>query len=258
MTMMGEEAYIDSPYGLQAYLTGDLRIPGMRVRRNKVGGLNMTVTMAGQVGPSNPTDGTIDQPFRQGRTGEQVVTELHGKYYEQASRGRGFFGSSASGGIALIVPATGGGHPTLWNPLGSGVNVSILRLELGYVSGNNAPTCLEWAVTRSTGSTVATGAPIATATLVNPEPCLIGAGAVAQAKWSPTTNTFTAAPVFLRSAGLSLFTGVAATATIPFPLVANYDGDFTLAPGSAISLCSQASTTTAVFQVTVTWEEVLI
>ena len=33
-------------------------------------------------------------------------------------------------------------------------------------------------------------------------------------------------------------------------------GDFVLAPGNAVSLCSQAATTTALFQVTVTWEEI--
>lgn len=186
----------------------------------------------------------------------QLVVGLHGKHYDAASRGQAFFGSSASGGIALIVPATTGGHPTLWNPAGSGVNLSIIRLELGYVSGNNAPTCIEWARTQNAGASHATGGTIVTATKVTPEPCLIGSLADSKAIWSPTVNTFLAAPVFLRSAGLSLFTGVAATATIPFMLRAEYDGDFLIAPDTAISLCTQATTTTAVFQVTVTWEEV--
>ena len=66
---------------------------------------------------------------------------------------------------------------------------------------------------------------------------------------------FAAAPVFLRPTGLSLFTGVAATAVAPFTLRADYDGDLVIAPGTAISLCSQAATTTALFQVAVTWEE---
>jgi hypothetical protein len=126
------------------------------------------------------------------------------------------------------------------------------------VSGANAPGAIEWAATKNTGSAVATGAPIATLTRVAPEAGLLGGAVNNVGVWSPTTNTFTAAPVFCKSAGLSLFTGVAATAVAPFRLSAEYDGDFAVAPGCAISLCTQAATTTALFQVTVIWEEVAI
>lgn len=188
--------------------------------------------------------------------GAAVVTNLHGKYYEQASRGRAFYGSSASAGIAIIVPATTGGHPTLWNPSDSGVNVNIIRVELSYVSGNHAPGAFEWALTTNTGSNVATGAPIASATLVDAVPCVVGSGFAAKARWSPTSNTFTAAPTFTRALGVGLHTGVAATATNPTEIRVDYDGDFGLAPGNAVSLCYQTTTTTALFQVTVAWEEI--
>jgi hypothetical protein len=64
--------------------------------------------------------------------------------------------------------------------------------------------------------------------------------------------------VFLRSAGISLFTGISTTAVAPFPLIATYDGDFVIGPGTAVCVCFQAATTTAVFQVSVTWEECVI
>lgn len=167
-----------------------------------------------------------------------------------------YTGVSASAGIALIVPATTGGHPTLWNPQGSGINVAVRRLELSYVSGNNAPGAIEWAAVTNAGSTHGTGAPIATATIVAALTTL-GSGSSAKAKWSPTTNTFTAAPVYLRPSGISLFTGVAATAVAPFVLRAEYDDDeFVLGPSTAICLCTQAATTTALFQVAITWEEI--
>lgn len=170
-----------------------------------------------------------------------------------------YTGVSASAGIALIVPATTGGHPTLWNPQGSDVNVHVRLLELSYVSGNNAPTAIEWAWVANAGSNFGTGAPIATATIVAPNPSVLGSGSDNVAKWSPTTNTFTAAPAFLRPAGLSLFTGVAATAVAPFVLRASYEQyDFVIGPGTAICLCTQAATTTALFQVGVTWEEVAL
>lgn len=169
-----------------------------------------------------------------------------------------YTGVSASSGIALIVPATTGGHPTLWNPSDSDRILHVLKLELSYVSGNNAPGAIEWAYVANAGSTHATGAPIATATLVAPTGVL-GYGSNNKAKWSPTTNTFTAAPTFLRPTGLSLFTGVAATAVAPFMLRASYDlEEFQVGPGTAICLCTQAATSTALFQVAVTWQEIAI
>lgn len=182
----------------------------------------------------------------------------NGDFYAQLARGNVFVASTAAAGIALIVPATTGNHPTLWNPAGSGFNLDIVAVELTYVSGNNAPTALEWAITSPAGSAIATGGPIATFTNVAPVNALAGAAADAVAKWAPAVNTYTAAPVFYRSAGISLFTGVAATAVAPFPLIARYNGDFGIAPGAALSLCSQAATTTALFQVSVTYIKVAI
>jgi hypothetical protein len=208
------------------------------------------------VGTRNDNDGLSPyDSVRVSRTGGQVVTGLHGKFYEQTSRGKLYTGSSASTGIALIVPGTTGGHPTLWNPADSDINISIVRLELGWVSGNNAPGAVEWAYVLNAGSTHATGAPIATATLVAPVGVLGGAVAN-KGKWAPTVNTFTAAPVFLRSAGISLFTGISTTAVAPFALRTDYDGDFVIGPGTAVCLCTQMATTTAVFQVSLTWEEI--
>lgn len=167
-----------------------------------------------------------------------------------------FTGASASAGIAIVLPATGGGHPTLWNPTDSGVYAHVRLLELSWVSGNNAPGAVEWAGVINTGAAVATGAPIATATLVAPTG-VFGQGVNNKVKWSPTTNTFTAAPVFVRPAGISLFTGVGTTAVAPYVLRAAYEkDDFVLGPGSAMCLCFQTTTTTALFQVGVTWEEI--
>lgn len=198
---------------------------------------------------------TGDDAVRVTKSGAQVVAQAHGKYAAQNIAGRVFTGSSASTGIAIIVPATGGGHPTLWNPSDSGVYVSVIRAELSYVSGNHAPGAFEWASVSNTGAQIATGSPIATATLVSPVG-ILGGNATARARWSPTTNTFTAAPAFLRALGVGLHTGVAATAINPTQIRVEYDGDFIIAPGTAISLCYQTTTTTALFQVAVTWEEI--
>ncbi len=174
-----------------------------------------------------------------------------------------YTGVSASTGIVLIEPATTGGHPMLWNPVGSGVNVAIRRLELSYVTGDNAPVALEWASVINAGSTYATGAPIATATIVAPVGILGRPTANNKARWVPTVNTFTGTPpAYLRAAGIALFTGIAGTAVAPFILRAKYSADdFVLGPGNAVCLCTNHNagsnaTTTAAFQIGLTWEEV--
>jgi len=212
---------------------------------------------AGYVGEQAASDGlTGYDSERRGRLGDRIVSQLHGKYYESARRGRMYYGSTVATGIALIVPATTGNHPTLWNPASSGVDVSIVRVELGYISGANAPGPIEWALTTNAGDTVGTGLAIVTFTQVASLPCRIGGDSNAKAKWAPAVNTYTAAPVFTRTASLNLFTGAAATAVAPFNFMREYDGDLVMAPGNALSLCTQTATTTALFQVTVVWEEI--
>jgi hypothetical protein len=206
-------------------------------------------------GPIIGTDGNQTQS-RGGHLGETVVTELHGKYYEQTSRGNTYLGRSASAGIAILLPATGGGHPTLWNPLGSGVNASLICLELSYVSGTAAPGAFEWASTLNAGATIGTGAPVVTFTAVASTNMLMGSGNVGKCLWAPTVNTFTAAPVFYRPLGFGQHTITAAAAVDSAVLRLYYDGDFVIPPGNAISLCYQTTTTTCLYQVGLVYEEV--
>lgn len=188
--------------------------------------------------------------------GSLRVGQPHSRMYNAAAAGRLHMAVSASGGIALLVPATGGGHPTLWNPKGSGVNLDVRRLSLTWVSGNNAPGAVEWAQTAEAGAQVGTGSPIITATKVATTNVITGGPVDTKAYWSPTTNTFTAAPVFLRGTGISLFTGIGTTAVAPFSLTADYDGDLIVGDGTALSLCFQTTTTTALFQVCIIYEVV--
>lgn len=192
-----------------------------------------------------------------GRDDQLLVDQLHGPRYAAAKRGRLFVATSAQAGIALIQAATTGGHPTLWNPADSGRIISIHSLDLTYLSGNNAPTGLEWDITEKAGSQIGpTGAPILTATRVAVVSAQAGGAVDSKAYWSPTVNTFTAAPAFYRGVGIALFTGVAATAVAPFQLKVEYNGDLCIAPGTALSLCSRAATTTALFQVGIVFEEI--
>ena len=187
---------------------------------------------------------------------EQFVADLHGKHYYAAKRGRLFIATSLTGGIALVVAATTGNHPTLWNPAGSGRNISIKRLTLGYVSGNNAPGSLAWNITKDAGSVVATGGAIETFTHVDVQSAMGGGAVDSVAKWAPAICTFAVAPALYYTSGISLFTGVAATAVAPFPLEEDYDGMLNIKPGNALSLVTVQATTTSLLRVTVIFEEI--
>ena len=212
----------------------------------------MGFRLDGFVGVNQMADGNQAAALtRYGRDGSLIVSETHGKYYEAASRGNMYHADVGTAGIALIVAAVTGNHPTLWNPLGSGVNAEIVRLQFTWISGNNAPTATYWMSTSPAGAAIATGAPIATFTSVATANCLTGFGKVGAVRWAPAVNTFTAVPAFLMGTGISLFTGVGATAVAPFTLVVDYDGMLVVPPGTALSLTSQAATTTALFAISV-------
>ena len=91
--------------------------------------------MQANVGPQNNGDGTPSN-LRAGKQGDLIVSELHGRFYEQAYRGNVF---SAPLGLTAITnvtftTATTGATATpilgLWNPYSSGVNAVILRAKL--------------------------------------------------------------------------------------------------------------------------------
>ena len=213
----------------------------------------MGFSFQGIVGPNViATDGfQANMGLRATRDGSMAFQETHGKYAEAASRGQVFHAVVGTAGIALIVSATTGGHPTLWNPSGNVVNGEILSLELGWISGATAPTAIYWMLTANAGSQIGTAAPIVTFTQVAVVNALTNGAADAQLRFAPATNTFAAAPAFWKGTGIGLGTG--APTVVPSNITFDYDGKIILAPGNALSLCSQAATTTALYAVDITY-----
>ena len=148
--------------------------------------------LQGRVGVARSTDGTV-ATARLGYQNELLTGAMFGPYYDQVARGNGYIYHIAS--QALLLTATTGACPTIINQLGSGVNFVPLGLSVCFTSGTATIGSVLLAYTKKV-SAVATGAgsPILTATQVAPENALIGSGNVPKTLWSPTTNTFTAAP----------------------------------------------------------------
>lgn len=87
----------------------------------------MALEIAGIVGPQVQADGTVSRP-RLGRAAELVVTELHGRYFEQAVRKNVFTANASLVATSLVGAAMVGLQ--VWNssPLSGGVNLAILKV----------------------------------------------------------------------------------------------------------------------------------
>jgi hypothetical protein len=210
----------------------------------------MGFSFQGAVGPQNITDGfNANLGMRAARDGSFVVQESHGKWAEQASRGVVYHATTLTAGIALIVAATTGNHPTLWNPTTSGFGAEFISLRAGRVSGTDAPGAWYWASTFPAGAAIATGGPIATFTRVAVVNGLIGGAADAVMNWAPAINTYTVAPAFWAPVGVTMFTGTVAAVIAEIQLDIEFDGSIVLGPNAALSLCTQVATSTALYAV---------
>jgi hypothetical protein len=211
----------------------------------------MAFSMQGQVGPGFYSVGA-PAPLRQSQFGEVVTHEASGQFFEQAINGRLFVYTINS--QALLLTNTTGGFPTVINQAGSGVYFVPISLQLGYISGTTVPASVVIGTTLN--AAVGTGATIPTATIVAQKPSIRGGKSGAGiCQWSPTTNTFTAAPTIDYTTSIEL--GVAAA------LAGNnyrhlFNGELAYYPGTAMSICYSVTTSTALYQITLVGAEIPI
>lgn len=93
------------------------------------------VSVRGRVGPDTLQDGA-EAKFRQGKSAEQIIQQLHGRLYEANYRGALYSGGMGLTAINAATFTTGTLGATctpvvgVWNPTGSGVNVVVLQAVL--------------------------------------------------------------------------------------------------------------------------------
>src|SRR5438128_1559135 len=86
----------------------------------------------GQVGPQIVQDGAFSE-LRLGRTAEQLVQELHGRYYEQVYRQGVFVASNAASTSSAGLATTYTGGVCISNPAGNTKNLVILKVSIALV-----------------------------------------------------------------------------------------------------------------------------
>ena len=228
----------------------------------------MKTEATGQVGPSFLADGTSNQPFRQGRLGEQIVQQLHGRFYEQVSRGNVYsIGCmpTALAAATIALDATCQPIVGVWNPPTSGVNVVILQAALVDFINNVTSVALggfAWASSYGVTTLSAGLSPFNRKTLVS-------TGSLVKAFSLSTASLLTglvAAQNLVRfepaefntASGLLTTSVAAATPTPSVSGVQNFDGSLIVPPSGVLALLNSISVTTHTVSARLMWEEVPI
>jgi hypothetical protein len=221
----------------------------------------MPLPLTGTVGaPSNVSlaDG-VSVPLLQGKGGELVATELHGKYYTQAYRGNAYYASVAATGVVTTAFSNGtyvGG--LLWNPQGSGKNLIPIRAAQGRILAATTVCAFGHAYLANAGAGVATAAPVSAFTAVaaalrgplnqpgvtgqGNSVALVGAGA-----------TFTTALTWGRANGFAA--GTETTAIVEQAFVEDFDGMLIIPPGTVFAFFAATAAQGGTWVPSIIWEE---
>lgn len=233
--------------------------------------------LQGQVGAPQASIATgTNPPVRQGQLGDVIVSELHGRFYEQAYRGA-FFRSgttavvagtanhgTANGASATLATAAAATPMLgLWNPVSSGVNVVLTQAQLAaYANTVTTPApfgALVWHISLG-NSAITTGLlPFNSKTLTQTGSMVKAfAGATAL---TGLTNIMTPLEVSdFVTGGQSIAYGTLANTAVSTPTVGiqNFDGQLIIPPGAVLALYNTAATTTYSFSGRLLWEEVAV
>ena len=190
----------------------------------------------------NNQDGVKAQA-RGGKQGDTVVSELHGRYYEQTYRGNMFSistqGTNVTTTAALATTFTG---LAISNPAGSGVHLVL-----------NQFTAAQFAVGVAGTIGIMGGIGVLTASLT-PQSRVIGGGQVSKALASASATIST--PLLIATYG-SVGSG-ATTVPLAFQgICKDFEGSLIVPPGSFIASYTSTAQTSA-WQFSFCWEEVPI
>ena len=204
--------------------------------------------LQGTVGQQLTGDGaTPPQGVRQGKLGDMIVSELHGKYYEQAVRGNLFIASNVAAqavSVALTTTYTG---LCLSNPLGSTKNLVLLGGQYALSVAPAAIASLHLIGGYSATTNVTHTTPLAAPGIQN---CLLGTGAAGSAKVDSASTIVN--PGYIMGLG-SGFTAAALYSTTP--LWIDFAGLVVLPPGAWVAWGALTAVTGFA---TLAWEEVPI
>jgi hypothetical protein len=195
---------------------------------------------------SKIADGVASSAMRIGNQNDLIVSELHGRYYEQTYR-KNKFGGSIVGQVTTVGVATAYTGLCLSNPNGSNVNLVIDKVGVAFLV----------AFTAAASIGIMTGTSIS-ANVTHTTPAVVRnkfIGAAAGSGLLDSAATLSATPVLdiVLMAGL---TGAITTSTSGADGVFDLEGTIILPPGSFAAIYTSTASGTASMSASFSWEEV--
>jgi hypothetical protein len=205
----------------------------------------MALPVAGVTGPATVSDGA-QALLRQGRQGELIAQELHGRYYEAAFRKTMFSGGNAAGVTTTVGTATTYTGLVLSNPIGSPVNLILNKVGVG----NSVAPAAVMLLGLMTGFSAATN--VVQTTPIVPQGNFVGQGAgfglLASAATLPIAPTFRTVLAFL--------TATAVTVVDEPDVFVDMEGSLILPPGAFVAIYTSSASGAAALAASMQWEEV--
>jgi hypothetical protein len=227
----------------------------------------MPIQTSGQVGPQTLADGSPLGSFRQGRGGEVVVQELHGRFYEQNFRGAVF-----SDGLAVVTAITAATYNIatlgatctpiagLWNPATSTVNAVLLSATLNTIKTalqNTGCGPFFWATSVGNAALTLGSTPLNRKTLAASGSFCKGMSNVALTGLTNNLTVKGASALFGGSSSLAAFLETqAGMATFHTASRELFDGDWIIPPGGVIALLAGSAPVAVSATSMLVWEEV--
>lgn len=205
------------------------------------------MAVAGNVGPRTYTDNTLPPDgVRLGIHGQTIVNDLHGRYYEQSSRGNLYTAHAIVTAPVIYTTAAGTGGPLLWN--GSSTHKASI-LAVGWGQSTVTTVAAVIGLTGGTGQTTAPGSTTAVDSVKN---CFLGGSAPACTAYR--IGTPSAAGNFFHPLG-DVKTGALTTEPGSMNWV-DIGGLFTVPQYGWISFAASATASTLVANFVLVWEEI--
>lgn len=186
-------------------------------------------------------DGT-DVQARAGRTGDMIVSELHGRYFEQMRAGRMFSAANQAATTTSAALATGYLGLLVYNPVGSNKILVPNKVKLALAAAPAA-----WSIIGLLGGFAATGGVTAQTTPLTVQSNQIGNSSKGVGIALASATIVTPTVIFTLSDGITA-AGIPA-ASLPYDL----EGVFGILPGGFIGIYTQTATSSISGM---SWEEV--
>lgn len=205
--------------------------------------INLVGNVADPTQTAQPDGNT--PPLLSGRQGEQLASEVHGKFYTGNYRGKLF----SFNVTAVTIPAIANNLVSvfsLYNPPGSGVNAELVDTELGQVLATTVVDVAGWYYSNAAATAKGTFTTAGT-----PQSGIIGSGVAGKViPYSAYTHAGT--PVRIDIIGSF---GATTDAGLSLPMKF-YDGRIILPPGIAMSVAmSTAAGTASGLDISARWIE---